>query len=342
MNPLVARCRVLSALLLVLLGVPAHAGERVTIPGTSQPYAAVGDLSGSLTTVSSDALSKLMGLWTEWFAQHYPAVKFHVDTKDSGAAVEALIEGAAPFVPMSRLMTTGELQRFETKYKYQPTAYAVAVDALVLYVHKDNPIEGLTMDQVDGLFLKMPRHGGKPYTHWGQLDVAGDWAEAPITLYGPPATSGTYAFFKEHLLNRGFAVSVQPQMGAFRDDLKEQPSLPAVVQRIEEDRRGIGFGGSELTASTVRILPLAEDEFSPFIEPTVKNVTSRRYPLRRYLYLYVNQPRRKLLPGNKALPPLVREFLLYVHSQEGQAAVLKSGYAPVEDWIVERARKTIK
>lgn len=328
--------------LILALGLPVHAADRVTIPGTAQPYAPVADLAGSLSTVSTDSLSKLMGLWKEWFTQHYPAVAFEVDNKDTTAAVEALIGGTAHLVPMSRLMTPNELQRFEAKHKYEPTAYAVAVDALVLYVHKDNPIEGLTMDQLDGLFLKVPRHGGKPYAQWGQLDLTGDWAEAPINLYSPPATSGTYAFFREHLVNRGFAANIQPQMGAFRDDLKEQPTVAAVLERIQNDRQGIGFGGSELTTTAVRVLPLAEDEFSPFIEPTVKNITSRRYPLRRYLYLYVNQPRRKILPGKKALPPALREFLLYVHSQEGQAAVLKSGYAPVEDWIVERARKTIK
>jgi phosphate transport system substrate-binding protein len=331
----------LGILFATALAVPVHAGEAVPIPDAAKPYKGVGDLSGTLTIAASDALSKLAALWTEEFRRHYPAVTIRVENKDSKVAAQALIDGTAHVAPMSRLMYNSEVKKFEEKFGYRPTSFAVAVDALVVYVHKDNPIEGLTMEQVDAVFSKLPANGQKPFTQWGDLDLGGEWAEAPINVYGLPPSSGTYAFFKDHALNRA-SIETSVLRGEFRAGIKEQPDIGAVIQRIAEDRFGIGYGGSAYATPNVRMLPLADNEFSPFVEPTVKNVTARLYPLRRYLYIYVNQPQRKILKSSKPLPPAVREFLRYVFSRQGQAAVLKENYAPVENWIVERAQAAIK
>jgi phosphate transport system substrate-binding protein len=323
------------------VGGEALGGESVSVPGQSKPYQAVVDLSGSLTIVGSDALNKLTARWAEEFRRYSPAVAIRVENKDSKAAAQALIDGAAQVAPMSRMMYNSELKKFEEKFGYRPTSFAVAVDALVIYVHKDNPIEGLTMEQVDAVFSKLPAVAPKPLAKWGELDLTGDWAEAPINVYGLPPTAGTYAFFKDHALNRA-SIETAMLQGEFRDGIKEQPDIGAVVQRITEDRFAIGYGGSAYATPSVKMLPLADSEFSPFVEPTVQNVSNRLYPLRRYLYIYVNQPHRKILKGSKPLPPTVREFLRYVYSRQGQAALLKDGYAPVENWIVERAQTVIK
>jgi len=331
-----------TALALLLLSVPASpADETVHAPSQAKPYQAVAELSGSLVIVSSEALSKLTALWAEQFRRYYPAVTMRVENRDSKAAAQALIAGTAQMAPMSRLMYNSEIKQFEEKFGYRPTSFAVAVDALVVYVHKDNPLEGLTMEQVDAVFSKLPGNGQQPYAKWGDLDLSGDWTEAPLNVYGLPSGSGTYAFFKDHALNRA-SVETAVLKGEFREGIKEQPDVAAVLKRIGEDRFGIGYGGSVAALSNVRMLPLADSDFSPYVEPTQKNVTSRLYPLRRYLYLYVNQPQRKILKGNKPLPPPVREFLRYVYSQEGQAVLLKDGYAPVENWIVDRAHAMIK
>jgi len=311
---------------------PGQASERASLSPASSPYSKAGDISGTLTCVGSDTLNHLITAWAEGFGRHYPSVKVQVEDKGSNAAVASLLDGTAQLAPMSRMMDEREIATFQAKYGYRPTPYAVAVDALVVYVHKDNPIEGLTMDQVDSVFSKTPRYSYKNVTSWGQLDLPGDWVNAPINLYGRNSSSGTHDFFKEHALRKD----------DFKAGVKEQADSQSVVQRIVEDRFGIGYSGIAYATSGVRMLPLANDEFSPYVEPSFENVKNRRYPLRRYLYLYVNQAPRKILPGDKPLSPLIREFLRYVHSQDGQADVAKSGYVPVEDWIVTHALGKIK
>ena len=340
----IGRMAVVSGLLLFAasLLVPARAGETVSVPTSSKPYAVASDLSGSLSIVASDALNKVTALWAEEFRRRYPSVTIRVENKDSSAAAKALADGTAHVAPMSRMMYNSEVQQFEKKFGYRPTSFAVAVDALVLFVHKDNPIEGLTMDEVAAIYSKIPRNGQKHFNQWGDLDLSGEWAEAPINVYGLPSSSGTYAFFKDHALNRGLVGGKILEWGEFRDGIKEQPDIAALLQRVAEDRYGIGYGVSAYATAAVRVVPLSDNEFSPFVEATARNVSARLYPLRRYLYIYVNQPHRKILKGNKPLPPLVREFLRFVYSREGQAAVLKDGYAPVENWIVERAQATVK
>jgi phosphate transport system substrate-binding protein len=308
-----------------------QATERALSPALS-PYSKVDGISGTLACIGTDTLSQVMTLWAEGFARQYQNAKILVEGKGNLAAIAALLDGTAQLAPLSRMLDESEIAKFEAKYGYRPTPYAIAVDALVVYVNKDNPIEGLTLDQVDSVFSKTPRYSYRNFTKWGQLDLSGDWAEAPITLYGRSAASATYQFFKEHALHKD----------DFKTGLKEQPDSQSVVQRVAEDRFGIGFSGIAFATPGVRMLPLANDEFSPFVDPSFENVKNRRYPLRRYLYLYVNQAPRKILPGNKPLSPLVREFLRYVHSQEGQADVVKGGYFPVEDWIVTHALGKIK
>ena len=215
---------------------------------------------------------------------------------------------------------------------YRPTAYAVAVDALVLNVHKDNPIQGLTMEQVEEIFAKAPRYRTIPITKWDELDLVDHWAGALINLYGLPSTTATHEFLRTRILHDG----------EFKPAVNEEPSSQSVVQKVSVDPYGLGYGGSEFVAPGVRMVPLAESEFSPYVEPTAQNIMNRRYPLRRYLYIYVNQTPRKILKGSKPLTPVIREFLRYAFSQEGQAEVTKSGYSPVEDWIVERALAKIK
>lgn len=313
--------------LTLLSDITGQASERSAISRAVPPYSKASGISGTLTLVTADTLNQLTGLWAEAFRRLYPDVRLQVEQKDSTAAAAALIEGSAQLAPMSRMMDENEIIRFETTFGYRPTPYAVAVDALVVYVNKDNPLEGLTMDQVDSIFSKTPSYSYRNISKWGHLDLAGEWADAPITLYGRNSGSGTHEFFKDHALRKE----------DFKTGVKEQLDSIAVVQRVAEDRYGIGYSGLAAATSGVRMLALANDEFSPFVEPTPENVKQRKYALRRYLYLYVNQAPRKVLPGDKRLPPVIREFLRYVHSQEGQAAVVKAGYLPVEDWIIDHA-----
>lgn len=297
------------------------AAEPAEIEAALRPYVKVSGVSGAINSIGSDTLNNLMTLWAEGFRRQYPNVKIQVEGKGSSTAPPALIEGTAQLGPMSRLMKASEVDKFEAKFGYQPTAYPVAVDALAIFVNKDNPLTSLTMEQVDAVFSKTRRHGAtQDIKTWGQLGLNGQWAGAPISLYGRNSASGTYGFFKEHALKNG----------DFKDQVKEQPGSASVVQGVTEDRYGLGYSGIGYSTSGIRMVPLAEKAGSKVIEPTLGNTRNGSYPLWRYLYVYINQA-----PG-KPLPPIVREFLKYIYSREGQSDVVKDGYFPVDGATAEK------
>jgi phosphate transport system substrate-binding protein len=299
---------------------PALDGKTQQVAGL-KPYSKVSGVSGAINSIGSDTLNNLITLWAEGFRRQYPNVKIQVEGKGSSTAPPALIEGTAQLGPMSRHMKSSEIDAFEAKFGYPPTAYPVAIDALAVFVNKDNPTAGLTLPQVDAMFSKSRRQGHpQDVSKWGQLGLTGEWASAPISLYGRNSASGTYGFFKEHALKNG----------DYKDEVKEQPGSASVVQGITEDRFGAGYSGIGYVTSGVKMLPIAAKPGQAFVEPSIENTKNSSYPLWRYLYIYVNQA-----PG-KPLPPIVKEFLKYVYSREGQSDVLKDGYFPVDAAMAEK------
>jgi phosphate transport system substrate-binding protein len=306
---------------------PASPIENVIIDSGIKPYVKLSGVSGTINSIGSDTLNNLITLWAEGFRKQYPNVKIQVEGKGSSTAPPALIKGTAQLGPMSRMMKSSEIDAFEAKFGYPPTPYPVAVDALALFVNKDNPIKGLTLPEVDAMFSKSRRQGHAVDTiKWGQLGLAGDWATAPVSLYGRNSASGTYGFFKDHALKNG----------DFKDQVKEQPGSASVVQGISEDRYGVGYSGIGYTTSGVRMVPLAPKAGQSYIEPTQANTKNGSYPLWRHLYIYVNQT-----PG-KPLSPIVKEFLTYVYSREGQSDVLRDGYFPIDAVLAEKQLAKIR
>ena len=289
-------------------------GQAVQVDSALPAYQRTSGVSGSLNSVGSDTMNNMMTLWAETFRKFYPSVKVQVEGKGSSTAPPALIAGTAQFGPMSRQMRASEIDQFEARYKYKPTELRTSYDALAVYVHKDNPITKLSLAQVEAIFGKTRKRGYKQnIATWGQVGLTGDWANRPISLYGRNSASGTYGFFKEHTLKNG----------DFKDTVKEQPGSASVVQGITEDRFGIGYSGVGYRTSGVKPLALSETEAGPFVEGTYANVQSTKYPLSRFLYLYVNKA-----PG-KGLDPLAAEFVKLIFSKEGQEVVIKDGYMPV-------------
>jgi phosphate transport system substrate-binding protein len=290
-------------------------------------YAKVSGVSGNINSIGSDTLNNLMTLWAEGFRRQYPNVKIQIEGKGSSTAPPALIEGTAQLGPMSRKMKGKEIDGFEAKFGYKPTAFPVAVDALAVYVNKDNPIQGMTIEQVDAAFSKSRRQGYKDnIASWGQLGLNGMFANMPISLYGRNSASGTYGFFKEAVLENG----------DYKDEVKEQPGSASVVQGVTEDQAGIGYSGIGYRTSGVHALPLSMKAGQPFVEPTYENATSGEYPLSRYLFVYVNKA------PNQPLSPIVREFLKYVYSREGQRVVIKDGYFPMSEKIISKQSEHLK
>jgi phosphate transport system substrate-binding protein len=258
----------------------------------------------------------MMTLWAESFTKLYPNIKVQVEGKGSSTAPASLIAGTAQFGPMSRAMRSTEIDQFEAKYGYKPTQIRTSYDALAVYVHKDNPIEKLTLAQVDAAFSKTRKRGGKGVTTWGDLGLTGDWAARPISLYGRNSASGTYGFFKEHTLKNG----------DYKDGVKEQPGSASVVQGVTEDRYGLGYSGIGYRTSGVKMVPLAET--TVFSDGNYADVVAGKYPLNRFLYVYINRA-----PG-KPLDPLVKEFVKFILSKEGQEVVVKDGYLPLSPAVV--------
>jgi phosphate transport system substrate-binding protein len=284
------------------------------------PYKSVSGVSGSISSIGSDTLNNLMTLWAETFGKFYPNAKIQIEGKGSSTAPPALISGTAQLGPMSREMKGSELDAFEKKYGYKPTAIRTSVDALAVFVNKDNPIKCLTIAQADAVFSKSRRHGYKDDVKtWGQLGLAGEWAGKPISLYGRNSASGTYGFFKEHTLKNG----------DYKDEVKEQPGSASVVQGVTVDRFAVGYSGIGYATAGVRAVPLAEKEGAKCYEAEPDNAYSGSYPLSRFLFVYVNKA-----PG-KGLDPLTREFVRLILSREGQEVVIKDGYFPITAGIAK-------
>lgn len=300
--------------------------ETVVVETRLPLYQRVGGVAGNVNSIGSDTLNNLMTFWAEGFAKQYPNVKVQIEGKGSATAPPALIAGSAQLGPMSRPMKASESDAFEKKYGYKPTAIAVALDALAVYVNKDNPIRHLSVEQVDAIFSSTRACGGPAnISTWSQLRLGDHWT-APISLYGRNSASGTYGYFKEHALCKG----------DYKDSVKEQPGSATVIEGISNDRYGIGYSGMGYQTAGIRILPLAPLGSTTAVEATPENVYAGTYPLSRYLYIYVNK-----VPG-RPLDPLVKQFLLYVLSQEGQEVVVKDGFIPLMEEIVKVELKKLE
>lgn len=297
---------------LVLSGTGTSQAQ-VAVDPALPAYEKVSGVSGNVNSIGSDTLNNLMTLWAEGFRALYPNVNIQIEGKGSSTAPPALIEGTAQLGPMSRPMKAAEIDAFEKKYGYKPTEIKVAIDALAVFVHKDNPIADLTMEQVDGIFSSTYKRGGKSLATWGDLGLTGEWAARPLSLYGRNSASGTYGFFKDHALKNG----------DFRATVKEQPGSSSVVQGIAGDRGGIGYSGIGYQTSGVKAIALAEVTGKKAAEPTLENCLSGAYPLARFLYVYVNKK------PQEPLDKLVHEFIKFIHSKQGQAIVVKDGYYPL-------------
>jgi phosphate transport system substrate-binding protein len=278
-------------------------------------------VSGNVSSIGSDTLNNLMTLWAEQFNKFYPNVKIQIEGKGSSTAPPALISGTAQLGPMSRPMKGSEIDAFEKKFGYKPTEVKVAVDALAVYVNKDNPIKCITMAQVDAVFSKSRRYGYKEnVTTWGQLGLTGEWASRPLSIYGRNSASGTYGFFKEHALKNG----------DYKDEVKEQPGSASVVQGVTVDRYGIGYSGIGYATAGVRAVPLAAKEGGKCFAASPEEAYAGNFPLSRFLYVYVNRA-----PGKPA-DPITREFVKMIQTKEGQDVVIRDGYFPIPATVAKQ------
>lgn len=295
----------------LLLSAGSSHGQAIRLDETLPDYKPVSGISGKITSIGSDTLNNLMTYWAEEFKKFYPNVNIEIEGKGSSTAPPALIAGTAQLGPMSRKMKAEEIDAFEKKYGYKPRLVGVSIDALAVYVSKDNPIKSLTLQQVDAVFSSTRKRGGQNISTWGELGLTGEWANKPISLYGRNSASGTYGFFKEIALKNG----------DYKGSVKEQPGSASVVQGVEKEIGGMGYSGIGYKTSGVRAVPLS-DKGAP-VEATQENAESFKFPISRYLYVYINAN------PSSGPDPLVKEFVRFMLSKQGQAVVAKDGYFPL-------------
>jgi len=315
------------ALLPLAIANQATAAVNAVVDPNLPEYVVASGISGNISSVGSDTLANLMTLWGEEFGKLYPNVNIQIQAAGSSTAPPALAEGTANLGPMSRKMKDNEIDDFEGKYGYKPTAIPVAIDALAVFVNKDNPINALTLPQVDAIMSHTRKCGyAKDISNWGQAGLTGSWASKSIQLYGRNSVSGTYGFFKDEALCKG----------DFKSNVNEQPGSASVVQGITTSTNGIGYSGIGYSTSGVKAIGLARKAGEAFIEPTPENAISGKYPLSRFLYIYVNKK------PNESLPPLEKEFIKMVLSKTGQQVVIKDGYIPLPSKVVNKALDLIQ
>ncbi len=316
--------RLMAAMTFVAAGV-ATASAVAAIDPALPTYEKTTGVSGNLSSVGSDSLANLMTLWAEEYTKNYPNVNIQIQAAGSSTAPPALTEGTANMGPMSRPMKDNEIQAFEEKYGYKPTAVPVAIDALAVFVHKDNPIKSLDIAQVDAIFSSTRLCGGdKDIKTWGDLGLTGEWAAKPIQLFGRNSVSGTYGYFKEEALCKG----------DFKANVNEQPGSASVVQSISSTLNAIGYSGIGYKTSSVKAVPLSKKGGEAF-EANEANALAGKFPLARYFYVYVNKA------PNKPLSPLDAEFLKLVLSKQGQEVVVKDGYIPLPNKVAEKTLKEL-
>ncbi len=304
----------------------SSAGLAAGVDAAIPEYESTSGVSGNLSSVGSDTLANLMTLWAEDFKREYPNVNIQIQAAGSSTAPPALTERTANIGPMSREMKDNEIEAFESRYGYKPTAVPVAIDALAVYVHKDNPIAGMTLPQVDAVFSSNQRCGYPSNVQtWGELGLSGPWQQRGMQLFGRNSVSGTYGYFKDAALCDG----------DFKNNVNEQPGSASVVQSVSTSINGIGYSGIGYTTSSVRAVPIARREGDEFYDATPENSVAGNYPLARFLLVYVNKA------PNTPLPPLEREFLKLVLSQSGQGVVLKDGYIPLPARVVEGTMRNL-
>jgi phosphate transport system substrate-binding protein len=311
-------CRVVVASALSMLAATVAFALDQNLPA----YQPAAGISGRLQSVGSDTLDPEMIDWAKGFEHFYPEVKIEIEGRGSATAPQALIDGVAQFGPMSRFMNAGEAEAFEKKFGYKVTSFPVSIDALAVYVNKENPVACLSMEQLDRIFSSTRKgSGGRSIVTWGDVGLKGEWASQPIAVYGRNDISGTQEFFRKLVLYDG----------EFKPNIRQEPGSEALVRRVAADKFAIGYSGIAFKTEGVRAAPLSIVTGGPCHDASLEETIGGKYPIARYLYIYLNKN------PNEKLDPLRGEFIKYILSRDGQALVEQAGYFPLANDLREAA-----
>lgn len=312
--------RMASAIVLISASTAALIAADVTLDKDLPDYEPARVVGGSLRSIGSDTMLNLVQGWARSFNEKHPAVRVQVEGKGSSTAPPALLETQAQFGPMSRAMGDEEKDRFIDKFGYAPTELRVAIDCVAIFVNKDNPIQSLTIGQLEQIFSV----NGPEQMTWGDIGVLeAGWIDRPITLTGRNSASGTYKYFKKYACGGN----------DFKPTVQENPGSSGVVNAISRDPSAIGYSGTGYRTPDVKLVPIAFESGEEAFDPSMENAYTGDYPLARFLYLYMNYDRRKPLDA------LSEEFVRMIFSKRGQEVVIKDGAYPIS---AEIAREELR
>jgi phosphate transport system substrate-binding protein len=301
-------------------------------------------------------MGTLMKYWEEGFRKYQPDIWFEDKLKGTASAQFGLHENVADLAIMGRQIFPYEFYGIYRRSQQVPVEIAVATgsydvrgksSALAVFVHGDNPLAGMTVKQLDGIYGAQRTGGwqGMTWRHevarsdsenvrtWGQLGLTGEWADKPIHVYGPPGLyPGGVSFFQ---------TKVMGGADTWNEDLQEFDDRTLMMEALGKDRYGIAYAGLSYRTAHVKPLALADKEGDPYVELTKANVANRTYPLSRLSYVYFAPDRPNGDPADPKIDPKVKEFLRYVLSRQGQQDVVREGeHLPLTEEIVrEQLRK---
>jgi phosphate transport system substrate-binding protein len=278
-------------------------------------------IAGHFKAAASDVLPGLVKLWIQAFQKYYPKFQLDLEPPYAGSlGAKELVKGTLDMVFVSRELRPDDITDFRGKFGYDPLSVPISggsyrhfgfLDAVGFFVHKDNPIESITFDQLDAILSSTRHRSGAPIVKWGQLGLAGDWADQPIHVYGVQPWNGFEEFVRQRVL------SIPGLRGEWRDAITYDKVVFPIAGRVAQDRLGIGYAGLAYVDAGVKLIALAPERSRPAYPPTYENVARAVYPLSRLIYLNINKT-----PG-KPLDPALDEFLRFILSRQGQQAILQ-------------------
>ncbi|CAN7769870.1 substrate-binding domain-containing protein [Variovorax sp. LjRoot84] len=294
-------------------------------------------LTGTFKGASSDVLTGLVQKWFEKFKTYHPGVTLSIAPPFAGSyGANELVKENLDFVFVSRELKPDDIVNFKAKFGYDPLTVPVvggsyrhygALDAVGFFVHKDNPIEKISFDQIDAMYSTTRHRGGKAITTWGDLGLTGEWADKPVKLYGIKPWNGFEEFVRQRVMSKG------DKRGEWRDDIQFEKVVFPMAKNVAGDRYGVGYSGIAYIDAPVRMLPVVANPGDPPQAPTYENVALASYPLSRLIYFNTNKA-----PG-KPLTPALDEFLRFILSREGQQVALDhASYIPLRAWQVQGSR----
>ena len=298
--------------------------------------------------VGADIMDEITLGWVKLFREAYPKLSVTMEARASGSGVPALTEGKAHAAPVGREALPAEHDAFVKKYGYEPFAIKVATGSLgslgktatsIVLVAKSNPIKGLTFQQLDQIYSKSHKLGGPDITKWGQLGLTGEWADKPIGVYGFNLRYNTATDFADKVLGASdkWNEKIKAYGHVVQADGTRYIQADQITDNLGKDRYGIAFNRYRGERPKVKRLAIAPKGGGAPVAHTIENIQSRRYPLFNEAYFYTSVP-----PGTK-MNPMVREFLRYMLSQEGQAEIQRDGkYLPLTAEVVREQLKKLE